>query len=245
MTSAELVESLARYGFTVDPDDKVSLSAGLLATHGYMDYESLAAGNITNYIERTVGLLIEQFRREKPRMVGVVSAVADQCQKIEDTLFDLLRFRGIQNATGAQLDRIGGIVGLSRTGVDDQYRSDLYFQIAINTSHSTPEDLIQILQKVTKATTIDYIESYPAGVVMTINKALAPIPSNILIQIRRVKPGGVRLNLTFNDSSIPFIFGQDVGSVAPLPFVGEGFGETGNNNINEGGNLTELIGAGS
>ena len=241
----EQAEALSRFGFMLDPDDPSSLSSGLLTTFGHLDYETLPSGIIDDHAARTVALLIEQLRKN-PRMSGLVTAVVSQLQEIEDTLFDLLRFRGIPTATGIQLDAIGAIIGLPRTSpLDTQYRSDIYFQIAVNNSQGTPESMIGVLKQITNAA-IYYTEYYPATIQIEIAKALNPIPANTLQQMQRIKPAGVKLILTYNNSGTPFVFGSDSTGEVPPAFIGLGFGETSVSKDNSavGGNVTEEIGAG-
>lgn len=199
---------------------------------------------ITDHAARTVALLIEQFRKN-PRMSGLVSAVANQLQESENILSDLITLRSISLAAGVPLDNIGVMIGIPRTGQNDtQYRSDIYFQIATNNSQATPETLIAILQRVTNGT-ISYTEYYPAAIQMEISGALLPIPSNVLQQMERIKPAGVKLTLMYNDSATPFVFGVGSGSSFSPAFTGLGFGETTSGSIDNsgiGGDITEQIG---
>lgn len=220
-----------------------SLSAGLLASFGYFDWIPAPGGNITNMVDQTVGLLVEQFRRERPFIRGLVSALAAFCQDIENVLFDLLKYRSIGSASGKQLDLLGAMVGINRTGPDDVYRDDINFQIYINRSNGSPETLISCLSAVTNATSIELIEAGNARVIMTIIQALKPIPANMFEKMKRVKAAGVALEINVNNSTNQFVFSGDVNSlgveVSPPFYFGYGFGET--NFPDVGGCISELI----
>jgi hypothetical protein len=175
---------------------------------------------ITDYINRTIGLMIEQFRN-LPRFSGLISLIAQQYQELEDMFFDLMKYRGIVYAQGTQLDKIGAVLGLGRTSADDnQYRSDLYFQATINTSKGTPEELILVLQRVTGIAHIDYIEAQPASIFMyLVNPPY--LPNNIRINMDKIKPGGVSLNIVLSTDR-PFCFSLD--GINPYYANGRGFG---------------------
>jgi hypothetical protein len=236
---------IALFGQNVEPTRRPELSSGLIASFGYFEWNPQPEGHDGEIVEKTVGLLIEQFRRERPFIRGFIESVARSCQEVEDILFDLLRFRNVGGASGEQLDLIGEMVGLSRTGNDDQYRDDIYFQIFINSSNGESETLIACLLTVTGAVKIELIEAPPARVVMTINQATRPIPSNIVAKMHRIKAAGVTLDLQLNNSTEQFIFGGDLNAsnveIVPSFYFGFGFGETGAGNEAIGGNLTELI----
>jgi hypothetical protein len=175
---------------------------------------------ITDYVTKAIALLVEQFRNLS-RIPGVFSAVAQQCQDLENTLFDLVQYRGLSTSTGVQLDRIGTILGLLRTSVDDeQYRSDLYFQAAINNSKGTPEEMIVVLKRVTGLTRVDFIEVQPATIIVSL---LDPpyVPVGLRTNMNKIKPGGVALYIT-RGSSRPFCF--SLNGTTPFYSFGKGFG---------------------
>jgi len=218
-----------------------TLSSALLATYGYLRFSTVADNHITNIVELAENLLIEQFRRDRPNISAIVNSVATMGQDVEDTLWDLSRFRSVSTATGALLDLIGDIVGCSRTSADDDvYRADIYFQIAVNSSSGEPEAMIAVLQRVTRALFIDYTEFSPATVILTVNQPLDAVPTNIHQRMERVKPGGVALEVRFTSSERPFVFGGE-GTFPPYFSNGAGFGETGAAYTGVGGDFTEAI----
>lgn len=223
-----------------------AVDTSLLATFGYIRFDVGGGGTtgeglyISDHAARSLALLIEQFKKDKPIINGTVNASVSEAQVTEDTLYDMQRFRSIETASGRQLDLIGDIVGVSRTSADDEvYRADIYFGIFLNSSNGEPETLIAALQQITKAAVIDYAEEYPAAVILTMNGVSGAIPADVMEKLRRLKPAGVRIDLRLNNTETPFIFDGEGGF--PPYFVGEGFGETGALWTEVGGNFTELI----
>ena len=234
------------YGNNVEAARRPSLSSGLIATFGYMEWNPQPEGFIPDHVERTLGLLIEQFRRERPFINGLVSSVARLLQDAENVLYELQRFRSVAQASAEQLNLIGEMVGIARTDPDDEvYRKDIYFQVYLNTSNGEPEILISCLQKVTRAVRIEYAEFYPASIIMTINQALTGISHNLVAKMNKIRPAGVRLELRLNNSIDQFIFGGEMNDagleIIPPKFTGDGFGETGAGWEAVGGNITELL----
>lgn len=175
---------------------------------------------ITDHVSKSINLLIEQFRN-LPRISGIISAVVQQYQELENVLFDMMKYRGIVYARGIQLDRIGGILGLGRTSSDDdQYRSDLYFQAVINTSKGTPEEMISVLKRVTGISYIKYVELQPATVFMYLSNP-PYLPNNIRVNMNKIKPGGVSLYIILSTGR-PFCF--SLNGVNPFYTNGKGFG---------------------
>lgn len=83
-----------------------------------------------------VARLASQFK-DSTNLNGLVSAVADECQTVEDALWELLlanRDPGV--ATGVTLDKLGSLVGAPVRGPrsDEIYRNRILGQIIINRS---------------------------------------------------------------------------------------------------------------
>jgi PKD repeat protein len=222
----------------------VTLTAGS-PTHGYgvlskINYVTVEGTGI-NMAQLIINLLIEQFRRDKQKLHGFLNSVAIMVQDIEDSLTDLKRFRGIISAEGTSLDLIGDIVGCPRTSVDDDiYRADIYFQIAINNSKGTAEELITALKRISGASAVDFSEGQPATITLTINDTIDIPLETIIARLNKIRPAGVKLILKYTHGNTPFIFGGE-GSSPPYFSSGSGFGETGAGWETVGGNIVELI----
>lgn len=76
---------------------------------------------LTDFSKTSEPLITEQFK-EKVVFNKYLQLLKLECQTIIETLRDLMQFRDIDSASGAQLDIIGDIVGQKRTLVE----ADLY-----------------------------------------------------------------------------------------------------------------------
>lgn len=175
---------------------------------------------ITNVYERTLSLLASQFRDTKAdggltNIQKIVKIISDQAQSIENANYELKTERWLSTAIGQQLDEIGIILGLTRNPgeSDEDYRERLQFQIFINVSKGTPEEIIRVITFLTNATYIWYHEVNPAAYQLETNGLKFPVPPNDLnLALKRVSPAGVQYPFvvaTYN-RPIPFQLGADV-----------------------------------
>ena len=159
----------------------------------------------------------------------ILYAISQQCQDIQTQENLLNEFRNLNTAQGVQLEGtviqnghnvlvgLGTILGLDRVaGPDDDtiidgkqvtgYRQDLQFQIFLNNSQGTPEEVIYVLKYLTKASQIWYNEVYPAGYQMaTDGLTFTPFPSDFVGAIQKVSPAGVNfLNIRPSITAILF-----------------------------------------
>jgi len=112
---------------------------------------------------------------DKPLLNALVQAMVTPIVDIELRACEMLNERWIDTAIGKQLDGCGYIVGEARQGrADDEYREAIRFRIFINTSNGTPNDLIEALRFITKATDLQYIEQYPATSMLFTNGVVLP-----------------------------------------------------------------------
>ena len=179
---------------------------------------------ITNVFERALALLASQFRGTLPNgeltnLQKVIKAVTDPAQFVQDVEWQLKTERWLDTAVGQQLDEIGIILGLTRNPgeSDEDYRERLKFQIFINISNGTPEQVIAVLQFLTKSTHIWYHELPYAAYQLETNGLTFPVPANDLnTALKRIGPAGVNyppITATYN-VEVPFLLGQDV---TPVP----------------------------
>jgi len=171
--------------------------------------------DIPNYYERAIALLASQFQIRNPdgsktTLQHVIAALISEGQEINTQEVNLQTDRYLNTAVGAQLDALGEIIGLPRIAgqSDESYREDLQFQIFINQSHGTPEEVIAILKFLTDATKIWYAEVYPAAYQMTTNGLIFPEnPSDLVPAIQAVSPAGVHfiaVTATYNTNAFSF-----------------------------------------
>jgi hypothetical protein len=138
------------------------------------------------------GYLPQQYS-EAEKLHQFLNLFLEQVQELEEANVELDRVStDIELAYGYQLDIIGKLIGVERQGSsDEEYRADIYFQISLNIGSGTPEDCIQYLSFVTKATKVRYWERYPASILMETNGN--NIPSNLAITLDNVALAGVSL----------------------------------------------------
>jgi carbonic anhydrase/acetyltransferase-like protein (isoleucine patch superfamily) len=186
-------------------------------------------------------LLIEQFRKDKPKLHGLLNSIGGLIDDLLLILDDLKLYRGIRLAEGANLDLIGAIVGCARTSATDSiYREDIYFQIAINNSKGVAEELISALKQISGAATVDLSENFPATITLTINGSVDIPSASTIARLNKIRSAGVSLILQYTPGATHFVFGGEGSFPAYFP-DGEGFGETGAGWETVGGNIVELI----
>lgn len=184
--------------------------------------------DIPNYYERAYSLLASQFQIRNPdgsrtNLQKLIYAIETQFQEIQTQENLLQTMRYLDTAQGVQLDGLGQIIGLTRIAgqpddsetIDDVYvigyREALQFQIFINESSGTPEQMISILQFLTHATKIWYLEVYPAAYQMATNGLIfPPNPSDLVTVIQDVSPAAVEfIGVTATYNTNPFSFSND------------------------------------
>lgn len=115
-----------------------------------------------DYIGIALSRLTSQFDKS-PLVRAFVQAMVTPLVTLETDADDLREKRWIDTAVGAQLDGCGAIVGVLRQGrADDEYRSAIKFQVFVNTSNATPEEMMTGLRTLTTPDDVQYIEQYPA-----------------------------------------------------------------------------------
>lgn len=183
---------------------------------------------ILNVFERTIALLVSQFRHEKndgtlTNLQKLIKILCEPAQQLQDVLWQLQNERWISTALGVQLDEIGYFLGLQRIlgESDADYRERLQFQIFINRNSGTPEQIIQMLAFLTKSTYVHFFDVFPAYFELEMNGTNLPSPWNDLNEgIFNASPAGVNyapINATL-DHEISFSFTNDV-FFAPLLVV--------------------------
>lgn len=174
---------------------------------------------IPNHVQRAIALLAGQFQQslldgEYSRFQRLIQAFVTQFQEIDDVNQTLKFDRSIETSVGVQLDGLGQILGLSRLPdeSDDDYREKLKFQIFINKSNGTPEEVIAVLKFLTKATKIRYHEYYPAAFQIDTDGVTFSVPPQQLVSaIQSVSPAAVQytpITATYG-APLPFVFSGD------------------------------------
>jgi hypothetical protein len=109
--------------------------------------------------------LLQQYK-DSPRLWDLIGILFVQpVQDLENAAWPLYDRLDIDNGQGEQLDRIGTIVGLARSGWSDAlYRLLLKAKIGKNVSHGTLEDVIEVWRLLAQATRVQVVETYPAQI---------------------------------------------------------------------------------
>jgi len=156
----------------------------------------------------TSNLLVQQFKT-KENFIQFIQALASECQVLEDVFKELYFERWLETCIGAQLDRIGEIVGLSRNGeTDDDYRIDLKLQILINASKGEPEILITALKIFTRSTHVIIYEFFPGKCAGYFDNFLH-YPANLDVKMQQICAGGVKWLFSIIGNEYPFTCDED------------------------------------
>ena len=111
---------------------------------------------MNEYAKRIKDDLPQQFR-ERERIDGLIEAITEQFQDLAEFYGDLKASRFMTTAHGAQLDKIGQILSMSRRDAmeflrlqqlpdDDQYRVALKYKSKLNFAEGTYRDVIDQLR---------------------------------------------------------------------------------------------------
>lgn len=145
---------------------------------------------INDHVTEMQELLLSQFEHS-PNILALVEIYGDQVQELEIEYFKLLDSLGIDTATDYALDLIGKEVQENRQGRNDNdYRTAILTKIFLNTVSGTPEEVVDATIQITGASSVNYSEQYPAGVVLEVLGAeyVSKAPT-----IKRILPAGVDL----------------------------------------------------
>lgn len=184
--------------------------------------------NILNFYQRSAALLAAQFQQaplDEPltNLQKLIYALNVEATQVQEQLQNLITLRSIQTAQGVQLDGLGQILGLARIpGQPDDgaiidglpvtgYRQSLEFQIYINSSSGTPENVIAALKFFTMASTIYYWDFFPAAFGLATNGLSFPQnPQDLVSAIQKLSPAGVNFPyLTATYNLLPLAFSKD------------------------------------
>jgi len=221
---------LSRYG------QDTPLVSGLVSTYGYSEYNGINIGVQSDVVQNAIDLLIEQFKNSAD-LHKLIGALLSPAQEIEYVLGDIITLTALEIATADQLDIIGEIVGESRESRSDtEYRNAIKIRIFLNSSTGSAETIIMLCRFLTRASTVRYLEAYPAKCILTFKTIYTP-PVNLQSALESVAPAGVKLSLYQSDDDEDFSFGEENEFYPDTDM--SGFGE--NDFPSEGGKFVEKI----
>lgn len=157
------------------------------------------AAKSTDHVARGLARLLQQYQ-SSPYMRGLLTSYLNRIQELENAAWEVILYRLLPNAEGAQLDALGRIVGRGRGNLSDaNYLLAIQAEIRINRSSGTPEDMIAIATlSLPPGDVFTYAEAYPAVALFSV---ITPETSTIIAllfqSLTRGKPGGVKLMLSY------------------------------------------------
>lgn len=163
----------------------------------------MAIENKLDYFTEAKRRLTQQFKG-LPRIEGFLQAVSDECQELEDAMWEVFVNRVIQSdlATGDLLAKLGALVGQGSEGLTDaEYRLLIRARILANRSSGRREELITILSTLTGASsTIGFREYYPASAEIESDNVTISALLIFRAFLAVAKSAGVRLDFIYSKS---------------------------------------------
>jgi len=167
-------------------------------------------------MDKLNGDMPEQFVG-KPNIEAFNAALAAQLSELYEFYSQLLSLHSTNDAEGAQLDNIGGIVALSRADAlavaqladkhvpmdDETYRLYLTWKKNLNTSECTHKDVYRALKMFWDKTPLYYSEDpeQPATMIYTVPRAASEHEMAVFRIASMVKAAGVSLHFVFPGDS--------------------------------------------
>lgn len=204
-------------------------------------------GKNAKHVETALDLFTDQFR-DKTNVAGVTTSIVNGVQALEDAIWETLTERllvdesgtviadvpatpegagniTLEDATNAQLDTIGALVGEERLNRSDpQYAAAIRLRNRANQSNGKPNDLqtIAVLGATAPGVEIDYNEVWPAGV----NISIIPLETGNEVGrlLEDAAPAGVAVTLIYSPDTTgeTIRWGSSVGTASR----GYGFADT-------------------
>lgn len=144
------------------------------------------------------GHVLQQYRdATAPGVIEEVETNVSEVQVLEDALWSILDDTGIDSPTtvGANLDRLGKIVGQPRAGLSDSdYLLWLTARILVNRSSGSIDDILAIFMLINPGAAITFVEQFPAAFALKVNGIVVQAPAiqaAILKVARKAGVGGI------------------------------------------------------
>lgn len=163
----------------------------------------------TAHVAEGLALVITQLRG-KAAFEAVLSSWLTQVQAVEDALWSLYAL-AIDNSSAAALDQLGVILGQPRpVGLTDvPYRKVLHAATIALTSSGTGDELLAAMHALIGSWAFTMTPVYPATLLFEPDAA-PDVPASVMASVlRRVKSGGVGLQVVDVPSGDVFVFSAD------------------------------------
>jgi hypothetical protein len=163
---------------------------------------------INNHIEQAKDRFVEQYKSTY-YFNSLIESIIQPIQTLENETFNVYTKRWIKTAEGQQLDNLGKIIGEPRLGRSDEaYRSALIIKVYINTAFGQPESIINVIQEIYNADSVEYQQGQPASFQLHIisNSTI----NNINELVNSLIPAGVKCSIiTQSSDNTGFILGAN------------------------------------
>lgn len=101
---------------------------------------------MTEATRRALGLLAQEYQGSVS-VAALVTAIADQCQEVDDALNGIKAVRAVETATGGALDALGTVLGVGRESMSDTYyRYWLRAAVLANVASGTTDEIQGVMQ---------------------------------------------------------------------------------------------------
>ena len=131
---------------------------------GLNDGEFVSAYDAQDHIALGLARLPYQFR-DSTLLRTYLELLLESLQDREDVIVEIIRQKGVEHATGKQLDIIGEHAGITRpVGLSDlNYRKLINLKILANNSDGSHADVAEVLKLALGSDNIEIVPEYPAG----------------------------------------------------------------------------------
>lgn len=174
----------------------------------------MAIAKTTTHVSEALSKLARQFQG-LPAISGLVSVYSAQVQALEEVFFQLFVERELGRAVGAQLDRLGVLLGEPRKALNDaSYRLRLVTRVRLNVSSGSIPDLIELIRVliVTNGEALPRLILTENGDTTITIRADGPITNTAEIDslLTRSRAAGVGSIFISDTSSTAFILGNAI-----------------------------------
>lgn len=173
---------------------------------------------VASHAEAAIRRLAQYLRGDgvdpKPNVGKVLAALAASADELEAVFIALLEDRTIEEATGAQLDVLGAIIGQARGNLTDDadYRPFVKARAYLNRSSGAPNEILGLFQILDAGGETRVItDELPAGFVLIFGGvALSSDKAFTYLQLlRAAHPGGVRAVMEWSEADSDDTFTLD------------------------------------
>lgn len=185
-----------------------------------------------------VDRLLERFKG-RPNFEALLRIFLKRVQHFDDVVYELYTGVWLDNATGAQLDNLGDVVGEQRLGRSDTlFRLGVRARILINRSNGKVPELLKLARLlVGDSPDITYTPQPPAAFSLDIIGVTSD-PQTVHDLLDQMRGAGIRMDLTYADD-IEHAFTFAVDDTPDVLDTDKGFGD--DTDPTTGGHLAGVI----